>query len=354
MKINSFNLSDTILIKEFVKISDQNFMDNDYIPKNNLDEESLLKELSAENEFFKHAKAKFFTIKDENNIYLGRVLAFIDLLIGPDVGFIGYFICINDLDISNKLLLSAQEWLKEQKVKIIKGPINLSIYNSYRFMTDGFEQDVYLGEPRNPSYYPKLFQAFGLETDAYWRSFDLDKRQCQVLGYGINEAIKLVEDQHILIETVELNNLEEELRMLYNHALEIFRENYNYSNISENEFVAQFMTLKNVLAPGSFLIARDKKTSQCIGFVYGYLDFAQNLKNNDFVNKPRRFIFHTFGVKEAYRKTATAYLLASAIFENMQPYFDTAIGALAKEGKSFYDKVSLPTRVYTTFKKALS
>lgn len=354
MRINSFNLEDTILVKEFVSIDEAQYMDNDFIPKNSMDEASLSKELSIENEFFKHANAKFFTIKDENGKYLGRTLAYIDNLIGPDLGFFGYFICINDKDISHKLLSSAQAWLKEQGVKTLKGPINLSIYNSYRVMIEGFDKDVYLGEPRNPSFYPDLFKDAGFEIDAYWRSFDLDKRQCQVLSYGISETIKQVENETIFIEVVDINNLEEELRHLYPHALEIFSENYNFSNISETEFITQFMALKNVLAPGSFLIARDKETNLCVGFVYGYLDFATNLKNNDFLSTPRRFIFHTFGVKKSYRKSVAAYLLANSILENMQPLLDSAIGALAKEGKSFYDKVSKPSRVYSTFKKALS
>lgn len=352
MRIDSFDINDELLVNEFVSLSEDEYFDNDHLSKNKLDLEKLKHELSNHNEFFTHARAKFFLLKDASGKNIGRILAFIDHLVSNEIGLFGYFICPNQDFMGKALFKSAEEWLQNQGVKTIKGPINLNIYNSYRIMTEGFDTDIYLGEPRNPSYYKDLFVNNDYKVDAQWRSFDLNKKQCYILEQGINQAVLAAPKSEIIIHTVDLNNLEAELRILYPHALEIFSENYNFSHIGENEFVSQFMNLKNVLAPGSFLIAKDK--DECVGFVYGYLDFAANLKNNEFQTMPKRFVFHTFGVKQSHRKSVVAYLLAQSILEKIGPYFEDAIGALAKEGKSFYDKIAQPSRVYCTFKKALS
>ena len=97
---------------------------------------------------------------------LGRISAFVNNDLkdpsGNLIGCLGFFESINDQSVSNDLLGIATNWLSEHHgIKIIWGPVNFDIWNSYRMMTKGFDQETFLGEPYNKDYY----QVFSAKTE---------------------------------------------------------------------------------------------------------------------------------------------------------------------------------------------
>ena len=90
------------------------------------------------------------------------------LLSGPDVLFLD--------EPTNHLDSAARAWLAEQgRGEEIWGPMNSSIWQAYRFMTQGFERPIFFGEPYNPDYYPRLWTDYGFERKAGWYSWDLSR-----------------------------------------------------------------------------------------------------------------------------------------------------------------------------------
>jgi len=120
---------------------------------------------------------KSFLAYSENKI-VGRIAAFIN----PDVsnnsqkvGLVGLFDCVNDYSIAEDLLNAAINWLKENSCTEIWGPVDFSIWHSYRFITKGFDTYSFIGEPRNPEYYPAFFEKFGFAKEKTWETYVLDK-----------------------------------------------------------------------------------------------------------------------------------------------------------------------------------
>lgn len=347
-KIEKFDITQRELVKNFFDLDSNFISDNDHLETPT---EMKCAEYSNQNEFYKYSASLGIIIYNKNNECVCKMIAVIDPL-KNGIGQFSYFNAKNDIIAVKTLFSEAEKWFQTKNIKEVIGPMNQNIYHQYRFMTKGFETDVHIGEPRNHSYYSSLIENAGFRPESTWKSFDLSKKQCQFLKDSIKENLKEAEENY-KIRNVNIENLKDELIHIYPHALKIFSENYGYTEIKMPEFIQQFMALKPFLIPGSFIVAENQK-NEVVGFVYGYLDYAPNLKNQDFKTPPKRFIFHTFGVKKEFRKTQLTYELAYHIVNNCEAYFDLAIGALAKEGKSFYDKIGSANREYTIFKKVLS
>ena len=112
---------------------------------------------------------------------IGHLSAFVNAEMrdpqGRKVGCLGFFECIDDYQVAESLLDRAVEWLRaENNVNCIWGPINFDIWNGYRFMTHGFDQSRFYGEPYNKVYYPEFFERFGFGTLKTWCSLEITGR----------------------------------------------------------------------------------------------------------------------------------------------------------------------------------
>ena len=139
MEIISFDLNSELL-SDFIGLQDKYFSEELFVPT---PKEHLLAVLNDMNPFFSLSKYKFFLIKEDNQ-FIARAMAAIDSrrVQKEDeiIGNIGYFECPNNQDIANKILECCSSWLKENGATHIHGPMDLHIYNNYRFMTEGFDK----------------------------------------------------------------------------------------------------------------------------------------------------------------------------------------------------------------------
>jgi len=139
---------------------------SDTIPKNYETEVSLLD--TDKNFFFRHGgKFKAFIAMRDNKV-LGRIAAMINPLINyseTKSGFVGLFETIEDYAVSKLLLDKAIHWLKTENCHTFFGPMDFSIWVNYRFQTDNFNSKPFIGEPRNPPYYPYFFEKYGLKRN---------------------------------------------------------------------------------------------------------------------------------------------------------------------------------------------
>ena len=55
-----------------------------------------------------------------------------------NIGFFGFFECINDQEVANKLLDTAKEWLKKHKFNAMRGPANPTSNDEYGALIEGF------------------------------------------------------------------------------------------------------------------------------------------------------------------------------------------------------------------------
>ena len=105
--------------------------------------------LSKDNPFYKYGKIRSIIIK-ENKQVVGHCSAIIDER-NKDVGLIGFYDTMEDEKIANLLLDNSINWLKNNNCNRIRGPVNLTIWNDYRFVTKEVrEHDLF--DPLNKKY----------------------------------------------------------------------------------------------------------------------------------------------------------------------------------------------------------
>lgn len=132
------------------------------------------------NIFHTHGICKRWIVKKEGKI-VGRIAAFINYQKNQNaehlLGGLGFFESINDTAVAFSLFDCAKEWLLENRVKEISGPINFGENDKYwGLLIEGFVKPS-MGMNYNPPYYQPFFEKYGFEKqyDQYTNVIHVDK-----------------------------------------------------------------------------------------------------------------------------------------------------------------------------------
>src|SRR5215211_596801 len=121
----------------------------------------------AKNKTFRFGKVNRWILK-RNNECIGRIAAFTNKKYrnkGDDVpiGGIGFFDCIDDQQAADLLFDVARQWLIQQGVEAMDGPINFGERDRWwGLVVEGFQQPLYCMN-YNPPYYKGLFETYGFK-----------------------------------------------------------------------------------------------------------------------------------------------------------------------------------------------
>lgn len=322
----------------------------------------LAQELSPDNLFFRHGEAAIFVAESEQGV-VGRIVASVDhQLTDQQVGHFGYFEALNDPAVAQALLQAAEDWLRQQGKTQMHGPVNLSIYHNYRAQTSGFETSPFLGEPRNPDYYPALFEAAGLQAHAHWNSWDIPAPQMQMMAAYMQQ--KGNQPSPYTLQTLASQPADKHLQDLHRVAMPIFAENYGFAELDFAEFQQVYAGLLMVFQKHPDLVGVFYEGQEPVAFGFVYPDYSGFFEeiNGDVAGlagfqaaSTQQLVFHTFGILKAHRQSVIAYQMFNETFRAIAAYgFQHIFGALAKEGRSAYDQLGKPTRSYAIFAKDLS
>lgn len=211
--------------------------------------------LSAKNPFFEHAKWRAW-IAYRGKTAVGRICAQVDRLHlerhRDAAGFFGMLEGEDDAALFGALLETAEGWLREQGMRMVRGPFSLSINQESGLLVEGFDTPpmVMMGHAR--PYYPGHIEAHGYtkarDLLAYWLdlSFEVPKsvrRIMRQLGGRARERP---------LRRAEFNHDMEILRDIFNDA---WSDNWGFVPFTQSEFAHLGRALK-------FLI-----TDECVQIV---------------------------------------------------------------------------------------
>ncbi|MCU0372867.1 MAG: hypothetical protein MUE56_06445, partial [Ignavibacteria bacterium] len=170
------------------------------------------------NPFYTHAKIKLFLALD-GKTPVGRIAAIVNdnhnIKYNDKVGFIGYFDCINSSEVSYLLFDTAKQWLKEQGMDTMRGPINLSINDEVGLLINAFDRDPVLLTMYNPEYYIGLFENYGFKKAKDLYAYYLDDKMCQANPKAMDKlervADLVLKKEKVRLRKVVLKNLDSEL-----------------------------------------------------------------------------------------------------------------------------------------------
>ena len=119
------------------------------------------------NEYYRNGKAIRWILLDSNDQIIGRVAAFYNrdkaVKYDPPTGGMGFFECINQQEAANVLFDACFNWLQNEGMGAMDGPINFGENDSYwGLLVKGYTQPAF-GMNYNPPYHKTLFENYGFK-----------------------------------------------------------------------------------------------------------------------------------------------------------------------------------------------
>lgn len=216
-----------------------------------------LKLLRAENAFWSHARRKLLLAYKDGQA-AGRLCALVNDTYNDyhkeNIGFFGFFDCINDPAVSHALFEGGERWLREQGVTAVRGPANPSSNHVYGLLTDNFDKMPSIMMPYNFPYYMDLLEKEGFVKVKDLLAFHRTRNDkfTPLFEKIVSRAGRC---KGLTLRRLNLKNLKEEakiIRKIYNEA---WAQNWGHTPISEEEMQDMVRELKWVVRPEGTCVA---------------------------------------------------------------------------------------------------
>jgi hypothetical protein len=204
------------------------------------------------NPFLKHAEWQAW-VAYRNNEPVGRISAQVDQLhrdrYGPRTGHFGLLEMIEDAEVLDALLSSAEDWLAARGTMHVTGPFNLSINQECGILVEGFDTPPMVMMPHSRTWYGSLLEQHGYrpvkDMLAYWVKVDDSPPQLMV-------SLKEKFSKQIVLRKLRRDRFGEEMETLRDIFNDAWSENWGFVPFTEAEF-AELGTSLRLLVPDDFV-----------------------------------------------------------------------------------------------------
>lgn len=294
-----------------------------------------------------HYLSKYFTVYkflcyDENQV-VGRFI--ITLYPNDNNAYIGYFECINDLNIAKALFDEASKFAKKKKCKKIVGPLNASFWLTYRLKINKFDEKPYTGEPYNKDYYLKLFFENQYKICEHYTSNIYQPVEYDYINKKYESRYQEFLGKGYQIVSPDLKQFDKLIKDIYRLLTELYKDFPLFKMIEEKDFIAIFKDFKKVMDPKMVKVAYYQK--EMVGFFISIPNYHTLTSNLTVINlikilnikkNPKEYVMLYMGVDSNHHGLGKA--LAYSIMEELRDSGLTSIGALARDGKVTQNYVS--------------
>lgn len=203
--------------------------------------------LSRRNPFFEHAQACYW-LAYRNQRPVGRISAQIDRLhlerYDDDTGFFGMIEAEDDPEVFAALLQAAEAWLRDQGMRRVRGPFNMSINDECGLLVEGFDTAPAFMMAHGQPYYPGHIEARG-----YAKAKDLLAYHTSV-DHKVSPAIQAANSRgagRVTIRTLRRKALTTELRILQTIFEDAWAHNWGFIPFTNAEFDKLGQALKHLV-----------------------------------------------------------------------------------------------------------
>ena len=212
----------------------------------------------ARSPFFEHSDAALFLARDASGEPVGRIAAIrfnrhLEVY-DDDIGFFGFFECIDDESVSRRLFATVVEWLRGQGLKRVRGPASFTINEEIGLLIENFDEPPTMLTTWNPPYYQRLVELAG-----FTKVEDLLARELAFADLDVRYLERLAKagerNGQVTIRPANLAKLETEVEILMKIYAEAWSENWGAVPISHDEFQKLAGDLKPFLLPECTLVA---------------------------------------------------------------------------------------------------
>lgn len=231
------------------------------------------------NSVLNHCEYQLFLLF-QNSTIVGRIAVYINHVANDywneKIGFFGHYECIQDPDAAQLLLHTAEKWLSQRGMEIMRGQWNF-VSQDIGFICEGFDIPLILLSSYNPPYYNEQMSDFGME-----KAKDLLVYSCDTgKGYKIPERFieftdRIAKRYRVSVRPINMKKLIEDARIIVRLTNIATGDNWGYYPVDESEAEQIAADLKMIVHPEVVLIA--EVDGKPIGYLITLPDVNEILK----------------------------------------------------------------------------
>ncbi len=205
--------------------------------------------INLKNPFWNHASRALFLAYEEGEL-LGRIMALVNRAHNEyhheNIGFFGFFDCVNDARVSNSLFQAAEKWLRSQGVCAMRGPANPSSNHTYGLLVDGFDSMPAIMMPYNHPYYAELIETARLTKIKDVLAFHRTKEDTFSERF-LKVCSRCERVKGITLRRLNLKKLDKEAEIICDIYNKAWAENWGFIPLSHEEIAEMVNELRMVL-----------------------------------------------------------------------------------------------------------
>lgn len=187
------------------------------------------------------------------------------------LGLVGHY-AVADGTAARRLLQHAGEQLRAHDCTLAVGPMDGNTWRRYRFITERGSEPLFFLEPDHPDDWPRHFVSSGFVPLAqYFSGLNSDLAQADP---RIERAAERFAAMGVRVRSIDMQCFEAELRKIYVVSEISFKDNFLYTPLSEEEFLAQYRQVQKYVRPELVLIAEQE--GRPLGFIFTIPDWLQS------------------------------------------------------------------------------
>ena len=278
--------------------------------------------------FYKTANVKTW-IAERDGVVVGRIMAIhnfsFNIFENNKIGHFGCFEVINDLAIASSLVDAAKNWLKEQGMTSIQGPMNPGTNYECGILVDKFDDAPQIMMTYNPPYYEKLLSDMGFTKAMDLLAYNI-KADYVLPKLILDIAARTEKKSKVTYRDLNLKNWDRELDTLFEIYNSAWEENWGFVPMTKEEFFHTAKDLKSIVDPTLIQFALVNGIEA--GFIMCLPDLNQVFKQIPSGNLSPLAIYKiltskkrinrvrviTMGIKKEYRK----FGLETLLYRNVQ------------------------------------
>lgn len=228
---------------------------------------------------------------------------------------------------AHAVLAKACDELRARGCTLAVGPMDGNTWRRYRLVTDPGTEPPFFLEPTNPPEWPAWWRESGFTSLAEFYSTasdDITTRDPRLDGVAARMTAAGVD-----VRPIDLAQFENELGRIYDVSVVSFQNNYLYTPLPREAFIAQYLAVQPQVRSELVLLA--EQNGRSIGYVFAIPDLAQAQRGEPVTS----FVVKTLAVLHGRAFAGLGALLLGHVHEAAQRLgFKRVIHALMHENNT--------------------
>ena len=285
------------------------------------------------NKFLQHCEYQLFILEDNGRV-IGRIAAFVNHVANEHwqdkIGFFGHYECIDDNQAASLLLNTAEEWLRDKDMRIMRGPWSF-VSQDFGWIVEGFDLPPVVLSSYNHDYYNDQLLHYGFSKAKDMLVYNCDISKGYVIpNRFIDFTERIARRYHVTVRPLDMKNLVKDATTIVRITNQSLGDNWGFYPVDESEAEDMAADLKSVIHPEAVLIAEIDE--EPIGYLLAIPDVNYLLKNLNGrllptgifkllfgLKKLKRYRIWAMGVLPEYQQKGISVLLFKKLNEALAP-----------------------------------